>query len=463
MRCWGWIPVATVASVLAAATPAAAQDVQYWNNTYGTRSTLLSGAVIGSVEDLSATFYNPGALALFQKPAFILGARAWEFSTIQVKNGGGRGVDLNTSLGGPAPDFVAGLFSFHLVKGDQMAYSFLTRQGTSLRVEARAGVTADVTPAFPGEEVFVGAVTLDENLYESWTGVTWSVPVGSNVGLGVTQYLAYRSQRARLETLGQALANNGQVASATEFREFDLTDWRAVSKVGLGVRLASFSLGLSATLPGLHLRGSGTVAVDTAITGFDLNGDGIADPVLSANQQRDVDVRYRSPLSVGLGAGFSAGNTDLHASAEWFDRVDRYPVLDSRPYVSQSTGALVEGPIVDEAKRVLDFGVGVTQNFREHLSGFAGFSVDRTPRATGTQLSVGAWDNYHVSSGAEFRVGRTDLLLGLVYSFGVAKGRQIADLGPTTGGSIGPGTSPDAEVRFSSLRVVFGFSYGATN
>jgi len=461
MRCRGWIPVAILASVLAAATPAAAQDVQYWNNTYGTRSTLLSGAVIGSVEDLSATFYNPGALALFQEPAFILGAKASEFSSIQVRNGGGEGVDLNTSLGGPAPDLVAGLFPFHFLKGDQLAYSFLTRQGTSLRVETRTGVTADVTPAFPGDETFAGAITLEENLYESWTGVTWSVPVGTNVGLGVTQYLAYRSQRARLETLGQALANNGQIASATEFREFDFTEWRAVSKAGLGVRMASFSLGLSVTAPGLHLRGSGTVAADTAITGFDLNGDGNADPVLSANQQRDVNMRYRSPLSVGLGAGFAAGSTELHASAEWFDRVDRYQVLDTKPYVSQSSGALVESPIVDEAKSVLDFGVGVTQDFREHLSGFAGFSVDRTPRAPRTQLSVGAWNSYHVSSGAEFRVGRTDLLLGLVYSFGVAKGRQLEDLWPANGGSIGPGPSPEAEVRFSSLRVVFGFSYGA--
>ena len=36
-----------------------AQDTQYWNIQYGTRSTLLGGAVIGSVADLSATYYNP--------------------------------------------------------------------------------------------------------------------------------------------------------------------------------------------------------------------------------------------------------------------------------------------------------------------------------------------------------------------------------------------------------------------
>ncbi|MCK5573886.1 MAG: hypothetical protein KAJ12_14040, partial [Bacteroidetes bacterium] len=41
-----------------------AQDSHYWNLHYGTQSTLLGGAVIGSVADLSAAFYNPGWLGL---------------------------------------------------------------------------------------------------------------------------------------------------------------------------------------------------------------------------------------------------------------------------------------------------------------------------------------------------------------------------------------------------------------
>ena len=43
-----------------------AQDSHYWNLQYGTKSTLLGGAVIGSVTELSATYYNPGAVALFK-------------------------------------------------------------------------------------------------------------------------------------------------------------------------------------------------------------------------------------------------------------------------------------------------------------------------------------------------------------------------------------------------------------
>ena len=50
------------------------QDAHYWNIQYGTSSTLLGGAVIGSVSDLSATYYNPGAVALFEDANFIFRA-----------------------------------------------------------------------------------------------------------------------------------------------------------------------------------------------------------------------------------------------------------------------------------------------------------------------------------------------------------------------------------------------------
>lgn len=37
--------------------PGLAQDTHYWNLQYGTRSTLLGGAVIGSVTDMAPTLF----------------------------------------------------------------------------------------------------------------------------------------------------------------------------------------------------------------------------------------------------------------------------------------------------------------------------------------------------------------------------------------------------------------------
>ena len=40
------------------------QDSHYWTQQYGTKSMLLSGSVIGGVEDLGAVYYNPARLSV---------------------------------------------------------------------------------------------------------------------------------------------------------------------------------------------------------------------------------------------------------------------------------------------------------------------------------------------------------------------------------------------------------------
>ena len=61
------LPLA-VLSLLATAPRASAQDAQYWSIQYGPVGQLVGGQLIGGVSDLSATFYNPGALSLRSEP-----------------------------------------------------------------------------------------------------------------------------------------------------------------------------------------------------------------------------------------------------------------------------------------------------------------------------------------------------------------------------------------------------------
>ena len=49
-------PLLAVVSLLGLAAPGLAQDSHYWTNQYGSRATLLGGAVIGGVLDLSVTY-----------------------------------------------------------------------------------------------------------------------------------------------------------------------------------------------------------------------------------------------------------------------------------------------------------------------------------------------------------------------------------------------------------------------
>ena len=76
---------ASIIVILTFFIDAKAQDANYWTHQYGSRSTLLGGAVIGSVLDLSATYYNPGALSLIDEPDVLLAAKVFEYPNYTIK------------------------------------------------------------------------------------------------------------------------------------------------------------------------------------------------------------------------------------------------------------------------------------------------------------------------------------------------------------------------------------------
>ena len=65
---------------------AQAQDAHYWSQHYATRGVLLGGAVIGSADDLGATFYNPGLMAWVNQREVLLGSNVYEYTTVRAKD-----------------------------------------------------------------------------------------------------------------------------------------------------------------------------------------------------------------------------------------------------------------------------------------------------------------------------------------------------------------------------------------
>ena len=128
-----------LATLVAAAAPALAQDSQYWNIQYGPVGQLLGGQVVGSTRDLSATYYNPGGLALGEKTDFLLSVQAFSMRTTSTKPlAGGPFLDTSQTDFDAFPGFVA--FSFPrgwLGDRTQLAFSVLTRQQFNQRLDER--------------------------------------------------------------------------------------------------------------------------------------------------------------------------------------------------------------------------------------------------------------------------------------------------------------------------------------
>src|SRR5262245_35732398 len=111
-----WMALCTLAS------PAAGQDNHYWTTQFGNRARLLGGAVVGSASDLSAVYYNPGALAQIPEKELILSGTMFEYERLRITDALGPGRDLASGRWFLAPSLVAGELRLKALGENRIAY-----------------------------------------------------------------------------------------------------------------------------------------------------------------------------------------------------------------------------------------------------------------------------------------------------------------------------------------------------
>jgi hypothetical protein len=398
----------------------AAQDAHYWTQQYGPRASLLGGAVIGSVDGFAATFYNPARLSLLEGPGFVLSTQVFEFESITVENGAGQGVDLSTTRSGLEPSLIAGRLPFG---GDAhtWAYSLLTRQRVNTDVGTELIFDADEIDPEEGLERVVGTVRFENDVRDSWAGVSWAHRPGARIGLGATMFGALRSHSSRFEGIGQSLDSAGVGEADIDIGGHNYWSIRLLWKVGVYYQVSKLDLGLTLTTPSVQLLGQGRVGASRGRFGDD-EGDALA-----ADLQDGLDSSYRSPLSVGLGAAWTLGDTRLHGSAEWFAALDPYDVIaaDAIPV----EGDTVRVGLTHAANSVLNWGVGVEHRFSARVQGFASLVTDLSA-APDEPVAIGTapWDITLGTVGADVTVGEVRFTLGAGLGSGNSPFDRVTDL-----------------------------------
>jgi hypothetical protein len=430
-----------------------AQDTHYWNLQYGTRSTILGGAVIGSVSDMAATYYNPAALALFPAPEILLSGKVYQYSSLSMENGAGPGEDLTSSTIEAAPTLFAGSFTFDWLGDHTLSYSILTRQRMNYGIEGRRGGVSDTES---GEELIAGELIANQELSDIWVGLTWAVKLGANFAVGVTPYLSVRNQKTRKHAYTENLDQIGNVSAAIITQQFEYKNYRLLAKAGFGANFDPLTLGISITTPTLSLFGSGSSLVNLLNSGDASNEE----TTFIANFQQDVTAQHRMPFSLGLGAGYRLGKHRLHISAEWYDRIERYSILDTKEYTAQSSGETFSNLVESELQSVLNYGIGAEFYMSETLGLFISYITDfsaSVPEPT-TNLTVSTWDIYHLSGGASFSIGRSEFTLGINYAFGSGKAKGPVNLPEGEIQNTLVDLLEDSDLDYRRLKFLIGFS-----
>lgn len=430
---------------------AAAQDSHYWSIQYGPVGQLVGGQLIGGAGDLSATFYNPGALALRNESSYLLSTESVQWERVSTAVPSDTSVlDTSSSRFGAAPSLLAGVLPDLLGPDTHLAWSFLTRQKFDVRLGER------LTNPFPGAGVESAAESyFDQRVEEDWAGLTFSRQVSPTLGVGATWYGVYRSQRARKELTAQAVSPDGSALAVSRVTDFNYSHYRTLLKAGVAWQTKDWHAGLSVTTPSLGVLGGGEAGYTVSLAGTDASGDGRPDPpTLETVTLQDLDSTYHSPWAIGVGVSRRAGQTRLYTSAEWYGPVGRFSVM---PLPEGTAGA---GKLSQELRSVLNAGVGFEHVRNRDVSFYGAFHTDFSASKGGAQsnVAISDWDLYHVSGGVSFRVRDNRFTLGTSW----AGGRKSRTLDSTIPPEALPGSSlgSDISIRYSKLTFLLGFVFG---
>lgn len=433
------------------ASPLPAQDSQWWTNQYGNRARLLGGAIIGSARDLSAVYYNPGGLAVVDQPDALLTGFVFELDNITYSDVLFEDTDLSSTRFDAVAGLIAGQIPFGFLGESKLAYSYLTRHNLEYRFNRGGTVPGDSIPDLEGIQSASAALNLETRLRETWGGLTWATPIQDRLGLGISTFVAIRSQRLRYGTDFSGVADTSVAALISE-RSYDYYNWRLLWKVGLATSFDRWNVGLTITTPSLRLFGKGDVSYQDVAILADLQS-------ATTSYQRDLPSRYTSSWAIGAGGEYVGDDWRAHVAIEWFDRMD-ITILDAEPFPSRTDSARVIDPDITNVMRSLvNVGLGLERKFSEtytgYLTAFTDFSG--STRDDDAATTTTPWDLWTVGAGASFFIGRSNFTVGLTYKFGGRDDLRGYDLIPDDDRDDQI-LSENTRGRFWRLGLVLGFN-----
>jgi hypothetical protein len=399
------MPAAVLLLALAWPGPASTQDAHYWTYGYGPVGQLTEGTLVGGVEDLSAVFYNPGALALVDRPRFVIGLTSVELATIDVPGAAGEGLDYDQTLFDIVPAMVAGHVGECRGQADHFAFGFLARHDSDWDLGyTNVSVSASVPDAT------AGFGRSRQRLVEYWVGGTWSHRLGERLSVGVSPFFAFRGQRSRRALTLEELSG-GEARASFVGLENEYNHTRLLAKAGVAWRPGRFELGATVTAPGLKLWGSGKSVFNATVAGD------TETPVLSATTQKGLESDYHAPWSVAGGATWRRPRGAIHTTVEWFSSVDEYEILHPDPAPVAGSSETVPLVYRGEARSVVCYGLGLEQRLGDRLVLYGGVAHDASAYVADRD-AFAAWDLTDFTAGFTFDTRRAKVALGVGYAWG---------------------------------------------
>ncbi len=416
------------------------QDNLYNTQQFGARSAMLGGAVVAGVDDNSAVYYNPSALAFLENKSLSVNANLYQVAIYKVRDAAGEGIDLSATRFSLYPTMLSGIVNFK--KNDRFVGSFalITRNYGNEKGQIRHESFYDVYPEAPFDEEFIGSFEYENKIFEQWGGFGIGYRINDNWSVGATQFLSYRSHVFKFNVFTRLiLADTSDffLSSITDQYDVVLDEFRLLWKAGVHFRKNNWKLGLSLTPPSLNVLGWANVSREISVYNLvDVQPDTVQIlDFLALDRQRNLkDTRYRIPFSMAFGIERKLKKGLLMFSAEFFQKLKQYQVAipNPEPFVRPSTFdyAIDETEflsVVYAADPVVNFAVAYEHNVSDKLSILSSFRTDFNALdddlVPGDEIVMQSiyWDLYHLTLGVSMKKGNTLTTIGFNYALGFDK------------------------------------------
>jgi hypothetical protein len=421
-------------------TSSFAQEGNYWQNAYGSLSSMLSGAVVGSVADNSAVYYNPGGLGFVQNSSLSISANAYQMDIYRFESPVPEGVNLNSLQVIALPLMVSGIIQAKKLSRHYFGYAIITRNQSKIRIDER--LDKDLPNGIP--EVpnvllkYNGQFNYHFTNYELWAGFAYAYRPHPHVSLGVTTFVGYRNTNSdiRVEARVHQQANNF-TASHKLGENYLMNHVEMHWRLGISVQYPKFRLGLAVSTPSVSIYGNAKVGRERTILNLNAPGSDELRNVEGFDYQKNLKAEYRLPLSIAFGFGVKLHRRLwLHGTVEYFMAINRYKSITAEPKPFFQTdvglGELVPDnewlSMTSVASTIVNQAISLEIIVSPRVTTYIGYRSDNSG-LKGQNLNAGfnitpsyaRFNIHHITVGMKLRRKKSDLYLGFRFGFSAAK------------------------------------------
>ena len=419
--------------LLVVMTASAQVDSHYWTHQYGAKGLLLNGAVIASADGETSLFYNPGSMGMDDNLGFAFSFLSPTYSNLSTTNFLGDDNRISDTGLGFSPGFLG--IRFKPFKTDKIVAGITAFERFKTNIRFRDRVVDEVNDG--NLFLFRGDLDFSRRISEDWYGIGLAYKISDNVGIGLTHFSIWHSQRLNFNLKKELVPrSNPSDVFLGWHREFGYNlsvSPGFVTKLGFCMRQPGFNLGMTFTTP---TYGIVTKSAEYYTDDFRINAPQNSSTNVS-NRDR-VDLRtLRSPYSLGIGLDIMGGRDVLSVSAEYFGGVDRYTIFSA---VDDSVDGLGSDTLntsiilQNEEQSVFNIAIGLTHKHSDKLTYVCGVRTDFDQNTNLTLNNSNEYlgtigDVYHVSGGGMFTFGKNKFSIGADLAYGrKSDGRQIVDV-----------------------------------